>query len=93
MLGARPRARSLLEASTEREWVARHPETLGHAVIVADTTDAPMYASRSRRSKTDKHDARTFMDACETGAYRPAHRLSEARRHVRAELAVRDALV
>ena len=33
------------------------------------------------------------MDACETGAWRPAYRLSEARRHVRAELAVRDALV
>ena len=30
------------------------------------------------------------MDACETGAWRPAYRLSEARRHVRAELAVRD---
>ena len=33
------------------------------------------------------------MDACETGAWRPAYRLSDARRHVRAELAVRDALV
>ena len=33
------------------------------------------------------------MDACETGAWRPAYRLSEARRHGRAELAVRDALV
>ncbi len=33
------------------------------------------------------------MDACETGAWRPAYRLAEARRHMRAELAVRDALV
>ena len=33
------------------------------------------------------------MDACETGAYRPAHRLADGRRHVRAELAVRDVLV
>ena len=33
------------------------------------------------------------MDACTMGAWRPAYRLSEARRHVRAELAVRDALV
>ena len=93
VFGARPRARILLEASTESEWVARHLETLGHEVIVADPNYAPMYANRSRRSKTDKRDARTLMDACETGAYRPAHRLSEARRHVRAELAVRDALV
>ncbi len=52
-----------------------------------------MYANRSRRTKTDKRDARTLMDACETGAWRPAYRLSEAWRHVRAELAVRDALV
>lgn len=93
VLGGRPRARILLEASTESEWVARHLESLGHEVIVADPNYAPMYANRSRRTKTDKRDARTLLDACETGAYRPAHRLSEARRHVRAELAVRDALV
>lgn len=33
------------------------------------------------------------MEACRLGAYRAAHRLSDARRHVRAELAVREALV
>lgn len=92
VLGLRP-ARILLEASTESEWAARHLESLGHEVIVADPNYAPMYANRSRRTKTDKRDARTLMEACETGAYRPAHRLSEGRRHVRAELAVRDALV
>jgi transposase len=93
VFGKRPRARILLEASTESAWVARHLESLGHEVIVADPNYAPMYAHRSRRTKTDKRDARTLMDACETGAWRPAYRLSEARRHVRAELAVRDALV
>ncbi len=93
VLGGRPPARILLEASTESEWVARHLESLGHKVIVADPNDAPMYANRSRRTKTDKRDARTLMGACETGAWRSAYRLSEARRHVRAELAVRDALV
>ena len=92
VFGARPPARMLLEASTEREWVARHLEPLGHEVIVADPNDAPRYANRSRRTKTDKRDARTLMDACETGAWRPAYRRSDARRHVRAELAVRDAL-
>ena len=93
VFGERPPARILLEASTESEWVARHLESLGHEVIVADPNYAPMYANRSRRTKTDRRDARTLMDACETGAWRPAYRLSEARRHVRAELAVRDALV
>lgn len=91
--GGRPPAQVLLEASTESEWVARHLETLGHTVIVADPNFAPMYATRSRRVKTDKRDARTLADACRLGAYRPAHRLSDAQRHVRAELAVRDALV
>ncbi|MEO6878554.1 MAG: transposase, partial [Gemmatimonadaceae bacterium] len=93
LLGPRPRSRILLEAATESEWVARHLESLGHDVIVADPNYAAMYAHRSRRAKTDKRDARTLMEACRTGTYRPAYRLSDARRHVRAELAVRDALV
>ena len=33
--------------------MARELEPLGHAVIVADTNYAQMYANRSRRSKTD----------------------------------------
>ncbi len=93
VVGGRPRARILLEASTESEWVARHLEQLGHEVIVADPNFAAMYATRSRRTKTDRRDARTLMEACRLGAYRPAYRLSDARRHVRAELAVREALV
>jgi transposase len=93
VLGNRPRARILLEASTESEWVARHLEEIGHEVVVADPNFAPMYATRSRRVKTDKRDARTLYDAARQGTYRPAHRLSAARRHVRAELAVRQTLV
>ena len=93
VLGTRPRARILVEASTESEWVARHLESLGHEVIVADPSYAPMYATRSRRVKTDKRDARTLADACRLGAYRAVHRVSDAQRHVRSELAVRDALV
>jgi transposase len=93
VLGSGPPARVLLEASTESEWVARHLESLGHTVVVADPNYAPMYATRSRRVKTDRRDARALAEALKLGAYRPAHRLSDARRHVRAELAVRDALV
>jgi transposase len=51
VLGDLPRARILLEASTESEWVARHLESLGHEVIVADPNFAPMYAARYRRVK------------------------------------------
>ena len=93
VFGTRAPARILLEASTESEWVAQCLEALGHEVIVADPNYAPMYATRSRRVKTDKRDARTLAEALKLGAYRPAHRVSPARRHARAELAVREALV
>jgi transposase len=93
VLAARLESWVLLEPSTESEWVARHVEALGHEVIVADPGFAPMYATRSRRVKTDKRDARTLCEACKVGAYRAVHRASDAQRHVRAELAVRDAVV
>ena len=86
-------ARILLEASTESEWVARHLESMGHAVIVADPGFAPMYATRSSRVKTDKRDARTLCEALRCGAYREIHRVSDTQRQLRAELGVRDALV
>lgn len=57
VLGSRPPARILVEASTQSEWVACHLESLGHAVVVADPNFAPMYATRSRRVKTDKREA------------------------------------
>src|SRR5437762_6320462 len=68
VLGGRPRARVLVESSTESEWVARHVESLGHEVIVANPNLAAMYATRSRRAKTDRRDARTLMEACRLGA-------------------------
>jgi len=93
VLLGRDRCRILLEASTESEWVARHLESLGHEVIVADPGFAPMYATRSKKVKTDKRDARTLAEACILGAYRVTHRVSAEQRHVRNELAVRDSLV
>lgn len=93
VLGNRERARILLEASTESEWVAQHLESLGHEVIVADPNYAPMYAKRARRVKTDKRDARALAEALRLGAFRSAHRVSAERRHIRAELAVRETLV
>jgi len=93
LLGKRPPTRILIESATESEWVARHLEALGHEVIVADPNFASMYATRSRKVKTDKRDARTLAEACKLGAYRPAHRTSDKQRHVRAQLAVREAMV
>jgi transposase len=93
LLGTRSPARILIESGTESEWVARHLEELGHEVVVADPNFAPMYATRSRKVKTDRRDARTLAEACRLGAYRPAHRTSDKQRHVRAQLAVREAMV
>jgi transposase len=93
VLGERPRAKILIEASTESEWVARCLEELGHEVVMADPNFAAMYATRSRKVKTDLRDARTLAEACRLGAYRPAHRTSNRQRHVRAQLSVREALV
>ena len=64
VLGGRPRARILVEASTESEWVARCLEALGHEVVVADPNFAPMYATRTRKVKTDRRDARALQEAC-----------------------------
>ena len=89
-LGDRPRARILIEASTDSEWAARCLEALGHEVIVADPNFAPMYATRTRKVKTGRRDARALAEACLLGAYRPAHRLSDPQRHVRDRLGVRD---
>lgn len=89
----RPQARILVEASTESEWVACHLEQLGHEVIVADPNFAPMYATRDKKIKTDKRDARALCEACRLGAYRPAHRTSERQRKIRAQLLIRSTLV
>lgn len=93
LLGHRTVALILIESSTKSEWVARFLEGLGHEVVVADPGFAPMYASRSRKVKTDKRDARTWSEACRLGAYRPAHRTSDKQRHIRAELAVREVMI
>lgn len=58
VLGNRFLAPLLLEASTESEWEARCLEAMGHDAVVADPNFAPTYATRSRRVKIDRRDAR-----------------------------------
>lgn len=91
--GTRPRCRVLIEAATESEWVGRCLEGLGHEVIVADPNFAPMYATLTRRVKTDRRDARALAEACRAGTYRRSHRLSDERRELRSRLLVRESLV
>jgi transposase len=92
-LAAWPGAQVLLEACGESEWVARHLEQRGYQVVVADPNYTPMYGHRHRAYKTDRRDARALASASVQGLFRRAHRTSEARRQVRAELVTRDALV
>jgi transposase len=89
----RPRARILIEASTESEWVAQHLETLGHEVIVADPNFGLMYGHRSRRVKTDRRDVAALAEACRHGIYRAVHRRSARQRTVQWHLNVRHELV
>lgn len=93
VLTARPQVRILSEASTESAWVAQCLEAWGHEVMVAEPHDAPRYAQRSRRVKTDRRDAEALAHAGRLGASRPAYRTSERQRHVRAVLTGRDAVV
>src|SRR5262245_2995169 len=51
VLGRRPRARILIDASTDSEWVARCLEALGHVVIVADPNFAPCMPPAPARSR------------------------------------------
>ena len=93
VFGERPRVRVLLESGTESEWVAQHLESLGHEVIVADPNFLPMYGTRTRRVKTNRRDTEALAEACRTGIYRRAHRVSAARRALRQELRVRRQIV
>lgn len=79
VLGDAPTAQVLLEASTESEWVARHLEALGHTVIVADPNYAPMYATRRRRVKTDRRDARARRVARDRAGNRAPHSVRTGR--------------
>jgi transposase len=89
----RPRAKIVLESSTDSEWVARFLEQLGHEVVVVDPGFALTYATRNPKVKTDARDARALADACRLGNYRPAHRASDSARMDRARLQARVVLV
>ena len=58
VLGGRPRARIVMEASTESEWVARCLESLGHEIIVADHDGLAIFG-RHRRGRR-----RALQSAC-----------------------------
>ncbi len=72
VFGEQPRARILLEASTESEWVARHLEALGHEVIVAD----PNFRADVRHPHPTHQDRQTRCAGADGGV---RHRRLSAR--------------
>ena len=52
-----------------------------------------MYGMRSRKVKTDRRDVTGLAEACRTGTYRRAHRVSATMRELRRTLQVRRQLV
>jgi transposase len=88
-----PKAKVLVESSTDSEWVARVLEEMGMEVVVADPNYALMYATRDPRVKTDKRDARALAEALRLGHYRKAHRPSPAARRRRIVLGNRERLM
>jgi transposase len=93
VFGGHPRARVLIESSTESEWVAQTIEGCGHEVVVASPSYALMYGHRDPRIKTDRRDVAALAEACRLGIYRAAHRVSAEQRHRRRALKVRELLV
>ena len=93
VFGARAPLRVVVESSTESEWVAQTLEALGHEVVVVDPNYVAMYGTRDRQIKTDKRDVAALAEACRTGVYRRAHRVSAASRDLRRTLRVRTQLV
>jgi transposase len=91
--GPYPPMRLLLESSTESEWVAQRLEACGHEVIVADPNYVAMYATRTRRIKTDRRDVAALADACRQGVYRRAHRVAPAQRRRRQQLRARRQII
>lgn len=92
-LGKGEKKKILFEASTGSEWVAQILEESGHEVIVGDPNYELMYATRSKKIKTDRRDARALCDACQFGLYRPVVRRSTKSRVRQQQLAGREALV
>src|SRR5580765_492391 len=88
-----PPMRVLVESSTESEWVAQRLEGAGHEVVVADPNYVAMYATRTRRIKTDRRDVAALAEACRMGIYRRAHRVSATQRRCRQHLRVRRQFV
>lgn len=85
LLGSRPPAHILIEAATESEWVARHLESLGHKVVVADPTSLPCTLLAAVASRPTSAMPALWPKPLGWELSVPPHRTSDQQRHVRAQ--------
>jgi len=91
--GGRPPCRVVLEVSTHSPWVSRQLEALGHAAVVANTSE--IFSRRRRKRRNDKLDAEFLARQGRADVqllYPIRHRGAEAQQDL-AVLRARDQLV
>jgi|WetSurMetagenome_2_1015567.scaffolds.fasta_scaffold94937_1 transposase len=88
-----PRCRIAIESCRDTGWVFDHLTSLGHEVVVVDTTRARALGIGQGRRKTDRRDAEALARAVARGVVPQAHVLSAAGRELRDALHARDQLV
>ena len=82
-----------IESSRDAGWIYEHLTSLGHEVLVLDTTRSRAIGIGAGRRKTDRRDAEAIGRALVSGTAKPAHVLSTDRRRLRDALWGRDKLV
>lgn len=91
--GAREKVQIGIESSRDAGWIHEHLTSLGHEVMVLDTTRSRAIGIGAGRRKTDRRDAEAIGRALVSGLAKPAHVLSPQRRRLRDALWGRDKLV
>ena len=82
-----------IESSRDAGWIHEHLTSLGHEVMVLDTTRSRAIGIGAGRRKTDRRDAEAIGRALVSGLAKPAHVLSRQRRRLRDALWGREKLV
>lgn len=89
----RPLCQIAFESGRDSGWIAAHLESLGHDVLVVDTTRVRTIGIGLGKRKTDRKDAENLARALVAGIAPSAHQLSNKARQLRDLLAVREQLV
>jgi transposase len=88
-----PPARVAFEACREGWWLHRKLQQWGHEPVMLDSTRIRQLGVGHHRRKNDPIDAEVIARALERGYVTVAHVLSEGRREIRYQLAIRGTLI